>query len=106
MSPTALSGAIDRLQKRRMYLGAATVRTGEGSACDYRGCNILLFFQTFRLRLVDAERLLIEIVAGGSVSACAATHANIAELAAAAFPLQVVDIAQFVEHHRVLPDVG
>src|ERR1035437_9676994 len=76
------------------------------SACDFRRRNIFLLFQTFRLRFVDAEWLLIEIVAGSRISTRAATHANVAELAAAALALQVVGIAQLIEHHRTLPDVG
>src|ERR1700674_734160 len=74
-------------------------------ACDCHGRRDL-FFQICRTRLVDAERLLVEIVAGGCIGACAATHANVSELTASALPLQVVDIAQLIEHYRVLPDIG
>ena len=73
-------------------------------ADDFRRRNLFLAFQTFRL--VDAERLFSEIVAGCRISACAATHANIFELAAAAFSLQILAVAEFVEHYRIFPDVG
>src|ERR1700674_3342370 len=55
-----------------------------------------LVFQTCRARLVDAERLLVEIVAGGGIGTRAASHADVAELAAAALAFQVIDIAQLI----------
>ena len=57
-------------------------------------------------RLVDAEWLLIEVVAGSGVGAGAASHANVSEFAAATLALQIIDIAQLIEHYRVFPDVG
>ena len=57
-------------------------------------------------RFVDAEWLFIEIVAGGGKGARAASHANVAELAATALAFQVVDVAQLIEYHRVFPDIG
>ena len=73
--------------------------------CDFYRCGALLI-QTCGPRLVDAERLLIEIVAGGRIGTRTAAHADIAELAAAAFAFQIVDVAQLIEHDRVFPDVG
>ena len=43
-----------------------------GSTRDFRRRNLLFLLQTLRLRLVNAERFLVEIVPGGSKSACAA----------------------------------
>src|SRR5271165_3460755 len=65
-----------------------------------------LLLQAGRTRFVNAERFLIEIVASGGVSASAASHANVAKLAATALSLQVVDIAELIEYHRVLPDLS
>src|SRR5208337_4623153 len=73
--------------------------------CNFRRRRLFLL-HTLGMRLVDAERLFIEIIAGSGKGAGTTTHANVAEFAAAAFPLQVVDIAQFIKHHRVLPDLG
>src|ERR1700674_284626 len=61
---------------------------------------------TFRARLVNAERLFIQIVACGGKSARAASHTDIAKLAAAALAFQIVDVAQLIEYDRVLPDVS
>ncbi len=55
----------------------------------------VLYLQTGSAWLINAEWLFVEIVAGGRVGAGAATHADVAKLAAAAFALQVVGIAQF-----------
>src|ERR1019366_6480525 len=55
-------------------------------------------------RLIDAERLFRQEVAGGSVRPRAATHANVAELAAAALSFQVVVVAQLGENVGVVPD--
>src|ERR1017187_5757995 len=55
-------------------------------------------------RLIDAERLFRQEVAGGSVRPSAATHANVAELAAAALSFQVVVVAQLGEDVGVVPD--
>jgi len=68
--------------------------------------RIFFFLQSLRLWLVHAERLFVEIVACSSIGACAASHANVAELAAAAFSFEIVRVAQFVEHDRVFPDLG
>ncbi len=57
-------------------------------------------------RLVNAEWLLIEIVAGGGVGAGAAAHADIAEFAATAFAVEIVDVTQLVEDEGIFPDVG
>src|ERR1035441_2412543 len=94
--------------KPRRVLCASVVKGFSRSslARDFRRRSILLFLQAFRLRLVDAERFLIEIVAGSGKGAGAASHADVAELATSAFSFQVVGVAQFVEHYRVLPDVG
>src|SRR5580700_6687553 len=74
------------------------------SVCQFHQDRVLLL-QTCRTRLVDAERLLVEIVPGGGIGARTATHADIAELATAALALQVVDVAELIEHHGVFPDV-
>src|SRR5579872_3570797 len=63
-------------------------------------------FQTCRAWVVNTERFLVEIVASGSVGARAASHADVAKLAATAFSLEIIDIAQLIEHHRVFPDLG
>ena len=57
-------------------------------------------------RLVDTEGFFLEHVAGGGVSACPASHADIAKLATAAFSFQIGGIAQKPESAGVLPDVG
>src|SRR5512142_3308534 len=54
---------------------------------DGRGLTGL---QRLAFRFVDAERLLVEIVAGGGEGAGAAAHADVAELAAPALPFQVI----------------
>src|SRR5579864_9073211 len=63
----------------------------ELSVCSIYDCRRWGFFplQTRSERLVDAERFLIEIVAGCCIGAGAATHTDIAELAATALSLQV-----------------
>ena len=70
------------------------------------GFHSLFFFQTRSPRLVDTERFFIEVVAGNRVGSRAAAHANVAELTAAALSLQIIGVAQFVEHYRVLPDLN
>src|SRR5512142_2587937 len=66
----------------------------------------MLFPQLNHLGLVDAERLFGEEVAGGGEGAGAAAHANVAELAAAALPFQVVGLAPLAEDFGVVPDIG
>src|SRR5580693_8810527 len=75
------------------------------SVCQFHQGGVLLL-QTCCTRLVNAERLLVEIVPGRGVGARAAAHANVAELATAALALQVVDVAELIEHYRIFPDVG
>src|ERR1035438_4377776 len=55
-------------------------------------------------RLIDTERLFRQEVTGGSVSPGAAAHADVAELAAAALPFQVVAVAQLGEDIGIVPD--
>src|SRR5450755_582153 len=56
--------------------------------------------------LVHAERLFRQEVASGGVGAGAASHANMAKLAATALPFQIVVVAQLVEDDGICPDVG
>src|ERR1700690_1002196 len=55
---------------------------------------------------VDTEGLFGEKVAGGGVGAGAAPHADVGEIAAAPFALEVVVVAQLREDGRVVPDLG
>jgi len=61
-----------------------------------RAC--ILCGKVLRARLVDTERLFIQIVAGGGESARAAAHANVAKLAATALPIEIIYVAQLMEH--------
>lgn len=74
-------------------------------AGDFCGRMMILFFQGCGLGFVDAERLFRQVISSGSVGAGAAAHTDVAEFAAAAFAGEVVYVAQFVEHDRVLPDI-
>jgi hypothetical protein len=56
--------------------------------------------------LVNAEWLLIQIISRNGEGSGAASHANIAKLAATAFSPKVVGIPQLIENQGVLPDVG
>src|SRR5450631_965719 len=56
--------------------------------------------------LVHAERLFRQEVARGRVGAGAASHANMAKLAATALPFQIVIVSQLVEDDGICPDVG
>lgn len=84
-----------------LWLGVSVVRLCSAGDFHERGP----LFHTCRPRLVNAERFLVEIVAGGSVGTRAATHTDIAKLAAAAFSLEIIDIAKLIKHHRVFPDI-
>src|SRR5215471_1926284 len=75
-------------------------RTNSIRALDEFGAEVR------RLGLVHAEGLLVEIVAGGGKGAGAASHADVAELAAATLPFQILGIAQFIEDGGVVPNVG
>ena len=68
--------------------------------------DVWLNFQLHHLGLVDAEWLFVEEVSGCRESPRPATHADVAELAAAALSFQVVGSAQLLEYFRVLPYVG
>ena len=59
-----------------------------------------------RLRFVDAEWLLGEVIAGGGEGAGAASHADVAELAGAALPFQVVGFAELKEHLSCIPYIA
>jgi hypothetical protein len=91
-----------------------TVRGASWFAGTPRHCLVCDFNQRGRVLrccilcsgFVHAERFFVHVVSRGGVGARAATHADIAEFATAALPFQVVDVAQFVEDHGVLPDVG
>ena len=69
-------------------------------------CGDLLHHLVGGAGFVDAEGFLREEVSAGGVSASAAPHAYMTELAAAALPFQVVVVTQFVKDDRVGPDVG
>src|SRR6266542_5831290 len=58
------------------------------------------------LRLIDAEWLFGHVISIGGIGASAASHADVAELAAAALAFQLVDVAQVGKDRRVVPDVG
>src|SRR5271165_63115 len=92
------------LSKRARSMGSASARSACGPRVPSRYFGLL--FQAFRPRFVDAEWFLIQIISGGGIRARAAAHADVAELAAAALSLQIVNIAQLVEDERVLPNVG
>ena len=66
--------------------------------------TVFLFFRFFHVRLINAERFLVQIIAGGRERPRAATHANVAEFAAAALAFQVVAIAKLLKYRGVLPD--
>ena len=66
----------------------------------------LAILQARRMRLIDAKRLFLQVVAGGGKSAGAAAHADIAEFATAAFSLQVARIAELVKYRCALPYFG
>src|SRR5579864_139753 len=55
--------------------------------------------------LIDAERLLIHEVAGRSVSASAAAHADVAKFAAPAFTFQPIAVAELCKHCRIVPNI-
>ena len=66
----------------------------------------LLRFEIPHARFVDAEWFLVEVVARGGECACAASHANVAELAAAALTFQIVGVAESIENCGMFPNVG
>ena len=56
-------------------------------------------------RLVDAKRFFVQVVAGGRVSARAATHADIAEFAIPALTLEIVRDAQLQKNLCIFQDL-
>src|SRR5664280_3086675 len=65
-----------------------------------------LRFRLLPLRLVHAAGFFREQIAGERVRASARAAADLAKLAAAALPFQVLAIAQGAEQRRVAIDVG
>src|SRR5207244_272118 len=65
-----------------------------------------LRLQFSHLGLVHAERFFVQKVAGGGISAGTAAHTDVAKLAAATLPFQVVSLAQLAKDFGVLPDFG
>src|SRR5208337_2761994 len=60
----------------------------------------------FPARLVNAEGFFIQVVASGSKGPSAATHAEAAKLAVAAFPFQIIRVSQLLENAGILPNLG
>src|SRR5271157_144531 len=57
------------------------------------------------MRLINAERLLVQKVTGSGEGPGSATHANIPELAVAALAFQVAGVTEFEKHRGVFPDL-
>src|SRR5208337_699324 len=60
----------------------------------------------FPARLVNAEGFFIQVVAGSSKGPSAATQAEVAKLAVAAFPFQIIRVSQLPENAGILPNLG
>ena len=56
--------------------------------------------------LVNAEWLFVKIITAGRIGSCAASHANIAKLTAAALAFQIIRVAQLLKNRGALPNLG